>query len=79
MFNSIVLIAESSALVKKNKIEINVEQAYAVLTLNEIFSYKNNQNKDLSNYAFIFKNENDTSKFFWMKRSQETTDIKTWE
>ena len=44
MFNSKVLIAELSALVKTNKMEIHGEQAYAVLTLNEIFSYKDNQN-----------------------------------
>ena len=44
MFNSKDLVAESSALVKTYKMEIHGEQAYTVLTLNEIFSYKDNQN-----------------------------------
>jgi len=37
------------------------------------------QNKDLSTYTCIFKNENGTWKYAWMQRSQGTTDMKTWE
>ena len=55
MFNSKDLVAESSELIKTHKIEIYGEIAYAVFTLNEIFSYKRNQNKDLSTYTCIFK------------------------
>ena len=79
MFNSKDLVAESSALVKTHKIEIFGDMAYAVFTLNEIFSYKGNQNKDLSTYTCIFKNENGTWKYSWMQRSQGTTDMKIWE
>ena len=79
MFDSKELVAESSELIKTHKIEIYGEIAYAVFTLNEIFSYKGNQNKDLSTYTCIFKNENGTWKFAWMQRSQGTTDMKTWE
>ena len=56
MFDSKDLVAESSELIKTHKIEIYGEMAYAVFTLNEIFSYKGNQNKDLSTYTCIFKN-----------------------
>ena len=79
MFDSKDLVAESSELIKIHKIEINGEIAYAVFTLNEIFSYKGNQNKDLSTYTCIFKNKNGTWKYAWMQRSQGTTDMKTWE
>ena len=79
MFDSKDLIAESSELIKTLKIEIYGEIAYAVFTLNEIFSYEGIQNKDLSTYTCIFKNENGTWKYAWMHRSQGTTDIKTWE
>ena len=60
MFDNNDLVAESSELIKIHKIEIFGEIAYAVFTLNEIFSYKGNQNKDLSTYTCIFKNENGT-------------------
>ena len=79
MFASKDLVAESSELIKTHKIEIYGEIAYAVFTLNEIFSYKGNQNIDLSTYTCIFKNENGTWKYAWMQRSQGTTDMKTWE
>ncbi len=78
-FNSKDLVAYSSALVKTHKIEIFGDIAYAVFTLNEILSYKGNQNKDLSTYTFIFKNENGTWKYSWMQRSKCTTDMKIWE
>ena len=55
MFDSKDLVAESSELIKIHKIEIFSEIAYAVFTLNEIFIYKGNQNKDLSTYTCIFK------------------------
>ena len=58
MFDNKDLVAESSELVKKHKIEISGEIAYAVFTLNEIFSFKGNPNKDLATYTCIFKNEN---------------------
>ena len=51
MFDSKDLVAESSALIKTHKIEIYGEIAYAVFTLNEIFSYKGNQNKDCLLYT----------------------------
>ena len=79
MFDSKDLVAESSELIKIHKIEIYGEMAYAVFTLNEIFSYKGNQNKDLSTYTCIFKNVSGTWKYSWMQRSQGTTDMKTWE
>ena len=79
MFDSKDLEAESSELIRIHKIEIFSEIAYAVFTLNEIFSFKGNQNKDLSTYTCIFKNENDLWKYSWMQRSQGTTDMKTWE
>ena len=79
MFDSKDLVAESSELIKTHKIEIIGEIAYAVFTLKEIFIYKGNQNKDLSTYTCIFKNENGTWKYAWMQRSQGTTDMKTWE
>ena len=79
MFDNKDLVADSSELIKIHKIEIFGEIAYAVFTLNEIFSYKGNQNKDLSTYTGIFKNENGTWKYAWMQRSQGTTDMKTWE
>ena len=79
MFDSKDLVAESSELIKIHKIEIFDEVAYAVFTLNEIFNFKGNQNKDLSTYTCIFKNENDIWKYSWMQRSQGTTDMNTWE
>ena len=79
MFDSKDLVAESSELIKIHKIEIFDEVAFAVFTLNEIFNFKGNQNKDLSTYTCIFKNENDLWKYSWMQRSQGTTDMRTWE
>ena len=79
MFDSKDLVAESSELIKIHKIEIFDEVAYAVFTLKEIFNFKGNQNKDLSTYTCIFKNENGLWKYTWMQRSQGTTDMKTWE
>ena len=79
MFDSKDLVAESSELIKIHKIEIFDEVAYAVFTLNEIFNFKGNQNKDLSTYTCIFRNENGLWKYSWMQRSQGTTDMKTWE
>ena len=79
MFDSKDLEAESSELIRIHKIEIFGKVAYAVFTLNEIFSFKGNQNKDLSTYTCIFKHENGLWKYSWMQRSQGTTDMKTWE
>ena len=79
MFDSKDLIAVSSELIRIHKIEIFDKVAYAVFTLNEIFSFKGNQNNDLSTYTCIFKNENGLWKYSWMQRSQGTTDMKTWE
>ena len=79
MFDSKDLIAESSELIKTHKIEIYGEIAYAVFTLNEIFSFKGSQNIDLSTYTYIFQKENGRWKYAWMQRSQGTTDMKTWE
>ena len=79
MFDSKDLVAESSELIKIHKIEIFDEVAYAVFTLNEIFNFKGSQNKDLSTYTCIFKNENGLWKYSWMQRSQGTTDMRTWE
>ena len=79
MFDSKDLVAVSSELIRIHKIEIFDQVAYAVFTLNEIFSFKGNQNNDLSTYTCIFKNENGLWKYSWMQRSQGTTDMKTWE
>ena len=78
MFDNKDLIAESSQLVKTHKVEIFGELAFAVFTLNEIFSFKGNLNKDLSTYTCIFKKENGIWKYSWMQRSQGNTDMKTW-
>ena len=79
MFDNKDLVAESSELINIHKIEIYGEIAYGVFTLNEVFSYKGNQNRDLSTYTCIFKKENGIWKYTWMQRSQGTTDMKTWE
>ena len=79
MFDSKELVTESSELIKTQKIEIYGEIAYTVFTLTEIFRYKGNQNKDLSTYTYIFKNENGTWKYVWRQRSRGTTDMKTWK
>ena len=79
MFDNKDLISESSELLKTHKIEIVGELAFAVFTLNEIFSFKGNQNKDLSTYTCIFKNKNGLWKYSWMQRSQGSTDMKSWE
>ena len=78
MFDSKDLVAESSELIKTHKIKIHGEIAYAVFTLSEIFSYKGNQNIDLSTYTCIFKNKKGTWKYAWMQRSQGTTYMKLW-
>ena len=79
LFDSKDLVKESSELIKIHKIEICGDLAYAVFTLNEVFSYKGNKNKDLSTYTCIFTNSNGTWKYSWMQRSQGTTDMTTWE
>ena len=79
LFDNKDLVAESSQLLKTHKIEIFGGIAYAVFTLNEIFSFKGNQNKDLATYTCIFKNENGIWKYSWMQRSQGNTDMKNWE
>ena len=66
MFDSKDLVAESSELIKTHKIEIYGELAYAVFTLYEIFSYEGKQNKDISTYTCIFKNEKGIWKYPWM-------------
>ena len=76
MFDSKDFVEASSKLIKTHKIEIYDEMAYAVFTLNEIFSYKENQNKDLSTYTCIFKNKNGRWKYSLMQRSQGTTNMK---
>ena len=78
MFDNKELVAVSSELIRIHKIEIFDKVAYAVFTLNEIFSFKGNQNKYLSTYTCIFKNENGLWKYYWMQRSQGTTDMRTW-
>ncbi len=78
-FHSKDLVAESSELIKTHKIEICGDLAYVVFTLNEVFSYKGDQNKDLSTYTCIFKNTSGTWKYSWMQRSHGTTDMKTWQ
>ena len=79
LFDSKDLVKESSELIKIHKIEICGDLAYAVFTLNEVFSYKGNKNKDLSTYTCIFTNANGTWKYSWMQRSQGTTDMATWK
>ena len=79
MFDDKDLVAELSEVVKIHRIKIFGNIAYAVFTLNEIFSFKGIQNKDLSTYTCIFKNENGFWKYSWMQRSQGTTDMQTWE
>ncbi len=79
MFDNKDLVAESSELVRTHKIEIFGEIAYALFTLNEVFTFKGNPNTDLSTYTCIFKNENGLWKYSWMQRSQGTTDMKAWD
>ena len=79
MFNNKDLVAESSELIKTHKIEIFEGIAFAVFSLKEVFSYKDNQNIDLATYTCIFKKEIGNWKYSWMQRSQGTTDMKTWQ
>ena len=79
MFNSKDLVAESSALVKTHKIEIFGDVAYAVFTLNEIFSYKGNQNKDLSTYTWILKIKIALRNILGCKYRKVLMIMKTWE
>tara|TARA_S200000501_G_scaffold308151_1_gene297594 strand:+ start:66 stop:449 length:384 start_codon:yes stop_codon:yes gene_type:complete len=79
MFDNKDFVAELSELVKIHKIEISGQIAYAFFTLNEIFSFKGNQNQDLSTYTCILKNINGLWKYSWMQRSQGTTEMETWE
>ena len=78
MFDNKDLVAEKKELIKIHRIEISGIFAFAVFTLKEVFIYKGKQNKDLSTYTCIFKNEKGW-KYSWMQRSQGETNMDTWE
>ena len=78
MYDNADLVIELSELVKIHRLEANSDWGFAAFTLNEVFSYKGQQNNDLSTYSFIFKKIDSTWKISWMQRSQGTTDLSTW-
>tara|TARA_Y100001968_G_scaffold300171_1_gene311366 strand:- start:869 stop:1258 length:390 start_codon:yes stop_codon:yes gene_type:complete len=78
MYDNADLVIELSELVKIHRLEANADWGFAAFTLKEAFSYKGEQNNDLSTYTLIFKKTDCTWKISWMQRSQGTTDLSTW-
>ena len=68
-----------SELVKIHRLEANSDWGFAAFTLKEAFSYKGEQNNDLSTYSLIFKKIDCTWKISWMQRSSGNTDLSTWD
>ena len=73
------LVFELSELVKIHRLEAYADWGFAAFTLKEAFSYKGDLNNDLSTYSLIFKKIDGIWKIAWMQRSQDTTDISTWD
>ena len=78
MYDNADLVIELSELIKIHRLEVNSAWGFAAFTLKEVFSYKGEQNNDLSTYTLIFKKIYSTWKISWMQRSQGTTDLSTW-
>ena len=79
MYNNADLVVELSELVKIHRLEVNSDWGFSAFTLKEAFSYKGEQNNDLSSYSMIFKKLDGTWKISWMQRSSGTTDLSTWD
>ncbi|KGG14178.1 MULTISPECIES: DUF3804 family protein [Prochlorococcus] len=78
MYSNADLLVELSELVKIHRLEVNSDWGFAAFTLKEAFSFKGQQNNDLSSYSMIFKKIDQTWKIAWMQRSSGTTDLSTW-
>jgi len=78
MYDNADLVIEHSELVKIHRLEANSDWGFAAFTLKEAFSYKGDQNNDLSSYSMIFKKIDAIWKIYWMQRSSGTTDLSTW-
>ena len=79
MYNNADLVVELSELVKIHRLEANSDWGFSAFTLKEAFSYKGEQNNDLSSYSMIFKKLDGTWKISWMQRSSGNTDLSTWD
>ena len=79
MNNNSDLVIELSELVKIHRLEANSDWGFSAFTLKEVFSYKGEQNNDLSSYSMIFKKVDGTWKISWMQRSSGNTDLSTWD
>ena len=79
MYNNADLVVELSELVKIHRLEANSAWGFSAFTLKEAFSYKGEQNNDLSSYSMIFKKVDGTWKISWMQRSSGNTDLSTWD
>ena len=78
MYDNADLVIELSELVKIHRLEADLDWGFAAFTLKESFSYKGEQNIDLSSYSLIFKKIDGIWKISWMQRSQGTTDLSKW-
>ena len=78
MYDNADLIVELSELVKIHRLEANSDWGFAAFTLKEVFSFKGEQNNDLSSYSMIFKKIDANWKIYWMHRSSGITDLSTW-
>ncbi|WP_041391600.1 DUF3804 family protein [Prochlorococcus marinus] len=78
MYNNADLVVEVSELVKIHRLEANADWGFAAFTLKEQFSYKGENNNDLSSYSMIFQKRDGAWKISWMQRSSGTTDLSTW-
>ena len=78
MYDNADLVVELSELVKIHRLEANTDWGFAAFTLKEAFSYKGEENNDLSSYSMIFKKIDGTWNISWMQRSSGTTDLSSW-
>jgi len=78
MYNNADLVVELSELVKIHRLEANSDWGFAAFTLKESFSFKGQENNDLSSYSMIFKKKDEEWKIAWMQRSSGNTDLSTW-
>ena len=78
MYSNADLVVELSELVKIHRLEANLVWGFAAFTLKEAFSFKGEQNNDLSSYSMIFKKVDGTWRISWMQRSSGNTDLSTW-
>ena len=78
MYSNADLVVELFKLVKIHRLEENSEWGFAAFSSEEVFSYKGEQNNDLSSYSMVFKKIHGIWKISWMQRSSGTTDLSTW-